>query len=85
MEPQGAGNCDPANPSYFPTGVCVSLISSGTSPFDSSLLTASADGVDSFFFTHDSLSGADLNGPVTKIYDARTDPDGSHEVRWVAT
>jgi sugar lactone lactonase YvrE len=47
------------------------LISAGTSPFDSALLTVSADGVDAHFFTHDVLSPQDLNGAVTKIYDAR--------------
>jgi hypothetical protein len=72
-EEEGAGNCAPGNPNLFPTGICFSLITSGSSPFDSSLLSASADGTDVFFFTHDSLaSGEDLNGPLTKIYDART-------------
>jgi hypothetical protein len=73
-EEEGAGNCEPRNPNLFPTGICLSLISSGSSPFDSSLLSASADGTDVLFFTHDSLaSGEDLNGPLTKIYDARTE------------
>jgi hypothetical protein len=49
------------------------LISSGTSPFDSGLLTASADGTDVYFYTHDTLAKEDTNGSVTKIYDARED------------
>ena len=48
------------------------LISSGTSPFDSGLLSVSADGTDAYFFTHDTLAPQDLNGPLMKIYDART-------------
>ncbi len=47
------------------------LISSGTSPFDSGLLSASADGHDVFFFTRDSFVDADHNGNLMKIYDAR--------------
>jgi hypothetical protein len=48
------------------------LISSGTSPFDSALLGVSADGVDVFFFTHDTLaSEEDRNGSLMRIYDAR--------------
>jgi len=48
------------------------LISSGTGPFDSALLTASADGTDVFFFTHDNLAtGEDRNGAQMRIYDAR--------------
>jgi hypothetical protein len=67
-----AGGCDSENPNLFPTGICLSLITSGTSQFDSSLLSASAHGGDVFFFTHDTLAHEDENGPVTKIYDART-------------
>ena len=50
---------------------CTSLISSGTSAFDSELLGASANGVDAFFITRDSLSPQDQNGDLVKIYDAR--------------
>ena len=63
----------PTTRTYFPTGICLSLISAGTSPFDSSLLSASADGTDAFFFTHDTLAPEDENGPLAKIYDARTE------------
>lgn len=48
-----------------------SLISTGLSPFNSSLLTASADGRDVHFFTRDTLVSQDLNGSLVKIYDAR--------------
>lgn len=71
-ERSGQGNCDGANPNLFATGVCVALISSGTSQFDSGLLSAGADATDVFFFTHDSLAPEDENGPLTKLYDARS-------------
>ncbi|HEY7257112.1 MAG TPA: hypothetical protein VH476_10570 [Solirubrobacterales bacterium] len=48
-----------------------SLISTGLSPFNSSLLSASADGTDAFFFTRDTLVRQDLNGSLVKVYDAR--------------
>jgi hypothetical protein len=71
-EEQGTGNCDPENPNFFPTGdICLGLISSGTSPFDSRLLSVTADGSDALFFTHDALAPQDENGPITKLYDAR--------------
>ena len=47
------------------------LTSTGISPFDSSLLGASADGTDAFFFTRDTLVPQDRNGTLVKIYDAR--------------
>ena len=53
------------------TGDCLALISAGTSPFDSGLLGATADGKDAYFFTRDSLVPQDKNGPTMKIYDAR--------------
>ena len=39
------------------------LISAGTSPFDSRLLSASANGTDVYFFTRDTLAPQDENGP----------------------
>jgi hypothetical protein len=54
-------------------GGCIQLISTGTSPLDSSLLGASADGTDAYFFTHDTLVSSDGNGNRVKIYDARAD------------
>jgi hypothetical protein len=47
------------------------LVTTGVSEFDSSLLSASADGRDVFFFTHDVLVSGDHNGNLVKIYDAR--------------
>jgi sugar lactone lactonase YvrE len=68
----GAGNCSTASPAYATaTGSCIALISAGTSPFDSGLLTATANGKDAFIFTRDSLAPQDENGPTMKIYDAR--------------
>lgn len=49
----------------------VQLISSGTGPFDSGLLSVSTDGTDAYFFTRDSLVSEDENGSQMKIYDAR--------------
>jgi hypothetical protein len=51
----------------------IELISTGISPNDSGLVTASASGVDVFFATRESLSPDDRNGGTLKIYDARED------------
>jgi sugar lactone lactonase YvrE len=51
----------------------VAPISSGSSPLDSGLLSVSADGVDAYFFTHETFVPEDRNGNVMKIYDARED------------
>ena len=50
----------------------IELISSGTSPFASSLLGVTANGEDVYFFTHDQLVSGDRNGHLVKIYDARS-------------
>jgi hypothetical protein len=48
------------------------LISAGSGPFDSGLLTTSGNGVDVFFFTHEALAPEeDKSGSLMKIYDAR--------------
>lgn len=47
------------------------LISTGTSPGDSGLVTVSADGTDAYFFTRQVLVPTDENGGALKIYDAR--------------
>ncbi len=47
------------------------LISTGLSPFNSSLLGVTADGKDAFFFTRDTLVPQDENGSLVKLYDAR--------------
>jgi hypothetical protein len=47
------------------------LISTGSSPTDSSLLGITHDGVDVFFFTTDVLVPEDENGGAVKLYDAR--------------
>jgi hypothetical protein len=49
----------------------VELISAGTGPFDSGLLSASENGKDAFFFTRDELAPGDENGSLMRIYDAR--------------
>lgn len=50
-----------------------SLISTGLSPFDTTLLSASANGTDAYFFTRDTLAPQDRNGSLVKLYDARED------------
>ncbi len=68
----GMGDCTNQSPAYAKaTGTCLALISAGTSPFDSGLLTATSNGTDAFFFTRDSLAPQDKNGSTMKIYDAR--------------
>jgi hypothetical protein len=47
------------------------LVSTGISPYDSSLLSADSGGKDVYFFTRDTLVPEDLNGKLVKIYDAR--------------
>jgi hypothetical protein len=49
----------------------IGLITTGRSGTDSRLLSASANGVDAFFFTRDSLVSMDRNGGTIKIYTAR--------------
>ncbi len=68
----GIGDCTSQSPAYAKaTGTCLALISAGTSPFDSGLLTATSNGKDAFFFTRDSLAPQDKNGATMKLYDAR--------------
>ncbi|HEY7257262.1 MAG TPA: hypothetical protein VH476_11345, partial [Solirubrobacterales bacterium] len=47
------------------------IISLGTGPADSGLLTTSSSGKDVYFFTRDTLAPQDQNGSLMKIYDAR--------------
>ncbi len=71
-EPAGTGNCQESSQGFSKaSGTCLELISTGTSPFDSGLLSVSANGTDVYFFTRDSLVPQDQNGSLTKIYDAR--------------
>ncbi len=67
-EPDGAG---PPRARCENAAGCLGLITPGTSPFNSSLLSASADGTDAFFFTRDALVHGDENGSRVRIYDAR--------------
>ena len=47
------------------------LVSTGISNFDAGLLGVTADGVNAFFFTRETLAPQDKNGETMKIYDAR--------------
>lgn len=68
----GVGTCSGESSAYRRTSnTCLALISAGTSPFDSGLLTVTSDGRDAFFFTRDSLAPQDQNGATMKVYDAR--------------
>jgi hypothetical protein len=50
-----------------------SLISSGTSKYDSEIGDLTPDGHDVFFITRDSLVGQDIDGGARDVYDARVD------------
>jgi hypothetical protein len=54
-------------------GGAPNLVSTGTSEFDSALLSVSEDGKDAYFFTQDVLVPQDHNGNLVKVYDARQD------------
>jgi hypothetical protein len=58
---------------YEWNGTDTQLISTGASESDSGMVTVSADGVDAFFFTRQTLVPGDLNGNAMKIYDARAE------------
>ena len=51
----------------------IELISTGSDPADSGLLSVSADGVNAYFFTRQILVPEDENATAMKIYDARED------------
>ena len=71
-EPQGTGNCTPESPAFFDlSAACVSLISSGSGQFASSLLGVGSSGTDAYFFTRAAMTPQVENGPLVKIYDAR--------------
>ena len=70
-EPQGFEFGHGSQPCNTAAG-CIQLISTGSSPFASSLLGISADGTDAYFFTRDKLVEQDENGGTVKIYDARS-------------
>ena len=73
-EPEASAPAAPrARPSAQASGDCLGLISTGSSPFNSSLLGVSANGTDAYFFTRDTLAPQDENGELVKIYDARED------------
>ena len=69
-EVPGAGRCKKSSPDYHElNGGCVSLISSGDSPFESEFWDASPDGRDVFFTTESSLLPQDPG--LIDVYDAR--------------
>ncbi|HET7444373.1 MAG TPA: hypothetical protein VFJ57_06915 [Solirubrobacterales bacterium] len=63
FEPQGIGSCAQA-------GGCVSLISSGSDPFDANFLSMDATGDNVFFTTRNQLLPADTD-QLIDLYDAR--------------
>ncbi len=69
-EQEGVGGCAATDSTYAPgADGCISLISSGTSAFDSEFAEASANGDDIFFYTTSSLVAQDYG--LRDIYDAR--------------
>jgi hypothetical protein len=52
-------------------GGTIELISTGSDPANSGLLSVSADGVNAYFFTRQTLVPEDENATAMKIYDAR--------------
>jgi hypothetical protein len=69
-EQEGRGGCDVTDSTYAPSASgCISLISSGTSAFDSEFTEASASGDDVFIYTTSSLVPQDYG--LRDIYDAR--------------
>jgi len=58
---------------YEWSGGAQQLISTGTSPSDSSLLSVDSDGADAFFFTRQKLVPEDENGGAVRLYTARED------------
>ncbi|HEY5815445.1 MAG TPA: hypothetical protein VIS95_03795 [Solirubrobacterales bacterium] len=66
----GSGDCSDESPTYLPVSEgCLSLISSGQSPVDSTFLDASPDGEDAFFTTLEGLLPQDYG--LIDVYDAR--------------
>ncbi len=61
-EPLALGDANQRNDVYEWTNGKLELVSTGTSPSDSKLLSVSADGKDVFFFTRQKLVPEDLNG-----------------------
>jgi hypothetical protein len=49
----------------------IQIISTGKDPTDSAMLSVSADGLNAFFFTRETLVPEDENGATVKIYTAR--------------
>ena len=72
-DPIAARDLDNRQDAYEWDGSTPQLLSTGLSPFNSSLLGISADGTDAFFFTRDVLVPQDKHGSVVKLYDARAE------------
>jgi Fibronectin type III domain/NHL repeat/WD40-like Beta Propeller Repeat len=70
-EPPGVGSCTGSSPTFSSaSGGCVGLISSGTSPSESTLLDATEDGNEVFFLTAAKLTAKDVDA-ANDVYDAR--------------
>jgi DNA-binding beta-propeller fold protein YncE len=73
LEPLALRDSGVATDVYEWEGGKVALITTGRSATDARLLSASANGVDAFFFTRDRLVSMDRNGGAIKVYTARED------------
>jgi hypothetical protein len=70
FEPSGVGGCSTSSPQFAErSGGCVGLISSGTSPEESSFLDASESGNNVFFLTSEQLTSGDVDS-LRDVYDA---------------
>jgi hypothetical protein len=70
FEPPGVGGCSTSSPQFAErSGGCVGLISSGTSPEESSFLDASESGDNVFFRTSERLTSGDVDS-LRDVYDA---------------
>jgi hypothetical protein len=72
-EPLALGDSNERKDAYEWEAGTQQLISTGTSPEDSSLLTVSADGRNALFFTRQQLVQEDQNGNAVRLYTARED------------
>jgi len=69
-EPPEVGDCTESSPTFGrKSGGCVALISSGTSPEESTFLDASKNGDEAFFLTASKLSSSDIDTALD-VYDA---------------
>lgn len=70
-EPLALRDSNERRDAYEWEGGNLQLISTGTSESDATLLSASSDGTNAFFFTRQQLVPSDQNGSLVRLYTAR--------------